>query len=276
MQNGGSSAASSAPVDAAPAGVSGRRPARRPADREVHVRQLAAGRLGPTTRFDLENPVDLGRFADPGLELRPLRGWVVLDEIQRLPNAFLLLCGAGLRGHSRGRPSRGSRSDTIAERMETSAGGLEARIAQAVAVVDGVGTVALFGSHATNRARPDSDLDVAVLPTKADPACRRRLVSRVAAALAGLAPGGRVDVVLVDEAPELLRQRIFEHGRLVMQRNPADRRAWRVRTMREHGDREPYRRMLRNAQARRLAAGGIGGRSGRALDSLERARGLSG
>ena len=68
--------------------------------------------------------------------------------------------------------------------METAARGLEARIAQAVAVVDGVGTVALFGSHATNRARPDSDLDVAVLPTKADPACRRRLVSRVAAALA--------------------------------------------------------------------------------------------
>ena len=42
--------------------------------------------------------------------------------------------------------------------METSAGSLEARIAQAVAVVDGVGTVALFGSRATNRARPDSDL----------------------------------------------------------------------------------------------------------------------
>lgn len=182
-----------------------------------------------------------------------------------------------MRGDTAGGGRRGgSRSDTIAERMETSAGGLEARIARAVAVVDGVGTVALFGSHATNRARPDSDLDVAVLPTTADPTCRRRLVSRVAAALAGLAPGGRVDVVLVDEAPELLRQRIFEHGRLVMQRNPAVWRAWRVRTMREHGDREPYRRMLRNAQARRLAAGRIGGRSGRALDSLERARGLSG
>ena len=198
------------------------------------------------------------------------------SEIQRLPNVFPLLCVLVCAATAGGACRGGSRSATIAERMETSAGGLEARIAQAVAVVDGVGTVALFGSHATNRARPDSDLDVAVLPTKADPACRRRLVSRVAAALASLAPGGRVDVVLVDEAPELLRQRIFEHGRLVMQRNPTDWRAWRVRTMREHGDREPYRRMLRNAQARRLAAGVIGGRSGRALDSLERARGLSG
>ena len=159
---------------------------------------------------------------------------------------------------------------------DASSEGIDARIARALAALDGVGTVALFGSRARNRARPNSDLDVAILPGTADPMRRRRLVSRAAAALAGLAPDGRVDVVLVDEAPELLRQRIFEHGRVVMQRNPADWRAWRVRTMREHGDREPYRRMLRNAQARRLAAGGTGGRSGRALDSLERARGLPG
>jgi predicted nucleotidyltransferase len=161
-------------------------------------------------------------------------------------------------------------------RPDASGEGLDARVARVVAALDGVGTAALFGSHARNRARPNSDLDVAILPTTADPTCRRRLVTRAAAALSGLVPSGRVDVVLVDEAPELLRQRIFKHGRVVLQRNPADWRAWRVRTMREHGDREPYRRMLRNAQARRLAAGRIGGRSGRALDSLERARGLSG
>ena len=55
------------------------------------ARQLAAARRGPTHWFDLENPVDLARLADPGLELRPLRGWVVLDEIQRLPDVFPLL-----------------------------------------------------------------------------------------------------------------------------------------------------------------------------------------
>ncbi len=167
------------------------------------------------------------------------------------------------------RPSGAGRPDAAGE-------GLDARVARTMAALDGAGTVALFGSHARNRARPNSDLDVAILPTTADPTCRRRLVTRAAAALSGLVPSGRVDVVLVDEAPELLRQRIFKHGRVVMQRNPADWRAWRVRTMWEHGDREPYRRMLRHAQARRLAAGGTGGRSGRALDSLERARGLSG
>ena len=54
------------------------------------ARQLAA-RRGPTHWFDLENPVDLARLADPGLELRALRGLVVLDEIHRLPDVFPLL-----------------------------------------------------------------------------------------------------------------------------------------------------------------------------------------
>ena len=55
------------------------------------ARQLVASRRGPTTWFDLENPADLARLADPGLELRPLRGLVVLDEIHRLPDIFPLL-----------------------------------------------------------------------------------------------------------------------------------------------------------------------------------------
>lgn len=55
------------------------------------ARQLVASRRGATTWFDLENPADLARLADPGLELRPLRGLVVLDEIHRLPDVFPLL-----------------------------------------------------------------------------------------------------------------------------------------------------------------------------------------
>ena len=55
------------------------------------ARQLVAARRAPTTWFDLENPADLARLADPGLELRPLRGLIVLDEIHRLPDVFPLL-----------------------------------------------------------------------------------------------------------------------------------------------------------------------------------------
>ena len=55
------------------------------------ARRLVAAHRGPTHWFDLENPVDLARLADPGLELRPLRGLVVLDEIHHLPDVFPLL-----------------------------------------------------------------------------------------------------------------------------------------------------------------------------------------
>jgi uncharacterized protein len=44
---------------------------------------------GPETNvFDLEDPRDVARLADPMLALAPLRGLVVLDEIQRRPDLF--------------------------------------------------------------------------------------------------------------------------------------------------------------------------------------------
>lgn len=43
------------------------------------------------TRFDLESPRDLERLRDPLLALEPLRGLVVLDEIQRRPDLFPVL-----------------------------------------------------------------------------------------------------------------------------------------------------------------------------------------
>ena len=41
--------------------------------------------------FDLESPSDLARLANPELVLSPLRGLVILDEIQRMPELFPLL-----------------------------------------------------------------------------------------------------------------------------------------------------------------------------------------
>lgn len=41
--------------------------------------------------FDLENPEDLARLADPMLALKGLKGLVVIDEIQRLPGLFPIL-----------------------------------------------------------------------------------------------------------------------------------------------------------------------------------------
>src|SRR5438045_2599687 len=41
--------------------------------------------------FDLEDPRSLARLTEPDLALRPLRGLVVIDEIQRRPELFPIL-----------------------------------------------------------------------------------------------------------------------------------------------------------------------------------------
>lgn len=53
--------------------------------------QYAESIRGPSHRFDLERPADLRRLQDPMLALEDLRGLVVLDEIQRLPEIFPVL-----------------------------------------------------------------------------------------------------------------------------------------------------------------------------------------
>ncbi|MCU0913084.1 MAG: ATP-binding protein [Planctomycetes bacterium] len=55
------------------------------------ARQLARTWPGRVEYVDLENPEDEARLVDPMLALKPLRGLVVLDEIQRIPNLFPLL-----------------------------------------------------------------------------------------------------------------------------------------------------------------------------------------
>lgn len=43
------------------------------------------------TRYDLENPEDLARLADPMLALKELKGLVIIDEIQMYPDLFSIL-----------------------------------------------------------------------------------------------------------------------------------------------------------------------------------------
>jgi len=50
-----------------------------------------AGALRKATTFDLENPPDERRLAEPGQALAPLRGLVVIDEIQTRPDLFSVL-----------------------------------------------------------------------------------------------------------------------------------------------------------------------------------------
>lgn len=45
----------------------------------------------PVSSFDLEDPEDLARLADPMLALKALKGLIVIDEVQRLPEIFGVL-----------------------------------------------------------------------------------------------------------------------------------------------------------------------------------------
>ena len=55
------------------------------------ARALVRRHGGSATLFDLEDPADAARLADPLLTLGGLRGLVVLDEIQRRPDLFPVL-----------------------------------------------------------------------------------------------------------------------------------------------------------------------------------------
>lgn len=55
------------------------------------ARELAAAQSESAAFFDLENPDARARLREPMLTLEPLRGLVVLDEIQRAPEIFPVL-----------------------------------------------------------------------------------------------------------------------------------------------------------------------------------------
>lgn len=50
--------------------------------------QVGAARRGPVTHFDLEREADRERLANPMLTLEPLRGLVIIDEVQHVPELF--------------------------------------------------------------------------------------------------------------------------------------------------------------------------------------------
>ena len=67
-------------------------PGPRQAGKTTLARLLAKRLTGTEIHlFDLESPSDLARLANPELVLSPLRGIIVLDEIQRMPELFPIL-----------------------------------------------------------------------------------------------------------------------------------------------------------------------------------------
>ena len=113
----------------------------------------------------------------------------------------------------------------------------------------------LFGSRARGAARPDSDVDVAVLVDDAcvtTPTRVKETMWRLVPAMAGDVRSDLIDLVLLNEAPALLRHRVIRDGVLLTARTDAERARFARRTIRDHQDIEPRLRAFTRWRIRRL------------------------
>lgn len=135
-----------------------------------------------------------------------------------------------------------------------------AAIERALADDAEVAAAFLFGSHAVGRARPESDVDVAVL-LRQDPVSgeRYRVVRRLLAELATELAGERLDLVLLNHAPPVLAFRVLRDGLVALSRDPVGLHRFRVRTYRLHADLAAAEALFRRATRERVVARGSGG-----------------
>lgn len=115
----------------------------------------------------------------------------------------------------------------------------------------------LYGSQATGTARPDSDVDVAVLLDDAVPPEQRLTVALGLADALERETGVRpLDAVLVlNDARLRLRGRVVQEGKVVYSRDEPARVAYESRTFREYADFEPSARELDAELLRAIAKG---------------------
>ena len=101
----------------------------------------------------------------------------------------------------------------------------------------------IFGSVASGRARPDSDIDVGVL-VDASVQSKNLLKYRLGlmADLGSALGRSDIDVVVMNEAPPALAQNIIGNGKLVFERSRSARVAFQVRALNVFMDTEPMRR----------------------------------
>ena len=108
----------------------------------------------------------------------------------------------------------------------------------------GAVAVYLFGSVARGEARADSDVDVGVLFERDPPATLDAPQFAVEAELERRF-GRAVQVVALNRASSDLVHRVLRDGRLVLDRDPAARTRFEVRSRNEYFDMAPIRRLYR-------------------------------
>jgi predicted nucleotidyltransferase len=122
---------------------------------------------------------------------------------------------------------------------------------------DARGAVAayLFGSVARGDAGPESDIDVGILFAANPPATLGAPQFAIETALERLL-GRPVQVVALNRASADLVHRVLRDGRLVLDRDRADRLRFEVRSRNEYFDLAPIRRLYRRYPAPATASAG--------------------
>lgn len=118
----------------------------------------------------------------------------------------------------------------------------------------------LFGSHVTERSRPDSDVDVAIWIPNAPRDTLRRIRMEVMGALMHALHTDAIDVVLLNTAPLSLRYVVQKHGLLVDEKDSELRIRFEVSTRLEYWDFEPYLHRYWQALKRMIQEGTFGTR----------------
>jgi len=129
--------------------------------------------------------------------------------------------------------------------------------------------VYVFGSVAQGRARPQSDVDIAVLlaadldeETRFDR--RLRLGGEVERII-----GCLTDLVVLNDAPPLLQHQVLKHGRLIFERDRAARVEFEVRAGQIYADLKPMHDFFAAALFKEIREVGLGGHRRRYRNSQE-------
>jgi predicted nucleotidyltransferase len=105
--------------------------------------------------------------------------------------------------------------------------------------------VYLFGSQSTGKAKPESDLDLAIL---LQPGQEKDFPLLELAVSLERTLGRRVDLVILNRAGELLKYQVRRYGRLLFERDPRLRKQFEIRGRKSFEDfLYLHRRYLRRA-----------------------------
>ena len=110
----------------------------------------------------------------------------------------------------------------------------------------------------------------------ATPSAIKDSIWRLAGALGREVPSDRLDLVLLNDAPALLRHRVVRDGVLLFARSDAERVRFVLRTIREYQDLEPRLREHTRRRVERLKERRANDRYGDILKSARRAGELLG